>query len=89
MVVVAKFSTEEDLIQLANKSPYGLAAAVFSRDVSRALTIANKLEAGTVWINSHSMIEVNVPFGGFKRTYCLVLLSPSFSSDVHFHIWVV
>jgi len=68
VVVVAKFSTEEELVQLANKSPYGLAAAVFSRDISRALTVANKLEAGTIWINSHSMIEVNVPFGGFKQS---------------------
>ena len=71
MVAVAKFSTEEELVQLANSTSFGLAAAVFSRDVSRALTVANKLEAGTVWVNSHSMIEVNVPFGGFKRTSIL------------------
>jgi aldehyde dehydrogenase (NAD+) len=79
VVAVAKFSTEEELVQLANNSSFGLAAAIFSRDISRALIVANKLEAGTVWINSHSMIEVNVPFGGFKRTCVPVVhLSPAF-----------
>jgi len=68
VVAVAKYSTEEELVRLANKSSFGLAAAIFSRDISRALTMANKLEAGTVWVNSHSMIEVNVPFGGFKQS---------------------
>jgi len=68
VVVVAKYSTDEELLELANDSCFGLAAAVFSKDISKALTIAHKLEAGTVWVNQHSMIEFNVTFGGFKQS---------------------
>ncbi|KAG8798912.1 aldehyde dehydrogenase (NAD(P)(+)) ald5, partial [Serendipita sp. 398] len=50
VVVVSKFEDEEDIIRQANNSMYGLAAAVFSRDITRALTVANKLQAGTVWV---------------------------------------
>jgi acyl-CoA reductase-like NAD-dependent aldehyde dehydrogenase len=71
VVVVAKYSTDEELLKLANGSTYGLAAAVFSQDIARATLIAHKLEAGTVWINSHTMYEFGVPFGGFKRAYLL------------------
>jgi aldehyde dehydrogenase (NAD+) len=54
VVVVTKFKDDEDIIKVANNSVYGLAAAVFSRDISRALNIGNKLHAGTVWINCYS-----------------------------------
>lgn len=46
---------------------YGLAAAVFSQDITKALTTANALHAGTVWVNQYNIIEKNVPFGGYKR----------------------
>jgi len=68
VVVVTKFKDEEDIIKVANNSVYGLAAAVFSRDVSRALKIANSLHAGTVWVNCYNALHSNVPFGGYKQS---------------------
>ncbi|GAA6056124.1 hypothetical protein JCM3770_006006 [Rhodotorula araucariae] len=68
VIVVQKFKNEEDLVQKANDTVYGLAAAVFSRDVSRALRIANKLKAGTVWVNCYNQLNTQVPFGGYKQS---------------------
>jgi len=66
--VVAKFEDEKDIIDMANDTMYGLAAAVFSRDISRALTTAHKIKAGTVWVNCTNVINSQVPFGGFKQS---------------------
>ncbi|KAI6042822.1 aldehyde dehydrogenase [Pisolithus marmoratus] len=66
--VVIKFKDEEDVVRQANDTVYGLAAAVFTKDVNRAITTAHKLKAGTVWVNCYSMITPNVPFGGFKQS---------------------
>jgi len=68
VVAIAKFKDHDDIIDVANNSFYGLAAAVFSRDISRALITANKLKAGSVYINSYHDIETNVPFGGYKQS---------------------
>lgn len=76
-MVVAKFKTTEELIELANDSMFGLAASVFSRDVTTALTTAHALQAGTVWVNQHHLPEKNVPFGGYKREF-LVYSFPAF-----------
>lgn len=51
VVVLIKFSSDEEVIKMANDTEYGLASAVFSRDISRALVTANKIHAGTVWVN--------------------------------------
>jgi aldehyde dehydrogenase (NAD+) len=67
-VVVTRWKDEADLIKVANNSVYGLAAAVFSRDISHALSIANKLQAGTVWVNCYNQLHSNVPFGGYKQS---------------------
>lgn len=67
--MVAKFKDQEELIALANDSMYGLAASVYSQDITKALTTANALHAGTVWINQHNILEKNVPFGGYKREH--------------------
>ncbi|KAF9516850.1 hypothetical protein BS47DRAFT_1340462 [Hydnum rufescens UP504] len=66
--VVAKFSNDEELIALANDSYYGLASAVFSESLPRALKLANALKAGTVWVNTYNTIRTNVPFGGYKQS---------------------
>ncbi|BGP39807.1 hypothetical protein JCM10450v2_003779 [Rhodotorula kratochvilovae] len=68
VIVVQKFKSEDDLVAKANDTVYGLAAAVFSRDVSRSLRIANKLKAGTVWINCYNQLNTQVPFGGYKQS---------------------
>lgn len=49
--VVIKFDDDEDVIRQANDTVYGLAAAVFSKNIDRALTVANRLQAGTVWVS--------------------------------------
>ena len=57
-----------DIIRVANDTVYGLAAAVFSKDIGRALRVSNKLKAGTVWVNCCNKIHPQLPFGGFKQS---------------------
>ncbi|KAI0042001.1 aldehyde dehydrogenase [Auriscalpium vulgare] len=66
--VVIKFKDEDDVLRQANDTLYGLAAAVFTPDVSRALRVAHQLQAGTVWVNCIMMVHSNVPFGGYKQS---------------------
>ncbi|KAJ2924338.1 hypothetical protein H1R20_g12754, partial [Candolleomyces eurysporus] len=66
--VVIKFEDEEDVIRQANDTTYGLAAAVFSQDINRALRTAHRLQAGTAWVNCANQLHANVPFGGFKQS---------------------
>ena len=61
---VAKFSTEDEAVALANATDYGLAAAVFSTDTSRCASVADKLEAGVVWQNCSQVLFTTTPFGG-------------------------
>lgn len=67
-VVIASFKTEQEAIARANDSVYGLGAAVFTRDIARAHTVARRLEAGMVWINSSNDSDFRVPFGGVKQS---------------------
>ncbi|KAI6034849.1 aldehyde dehydrogenase [Pisolithus orientalis] len=66
--VVIKFKDEEDVVRQANDTLYGLAAAVFTKDVNRAITTAHKIKAGTLWANFYGVTSPNVPFGGFKQS---------------------
>jgi len=69
VVTVQRFSSDDEAIELANGVRYGLAASVFSRDVSRALGAARKLAFGTVWINEHLFpLTSEMPHGGFKES---------------------
>ncbi len=66
--VVYRVADEEEAIELANNSPYGLGGSVFSTDVSRAKDVAARLETGMVWINSVTGTQPDLPFGGIKRS---------------------
>lgn len=68
VVVVHKFTDHDELLHKANDSMYGLAAGVFSRDISKALKTAHSLQAGSVWVNTYNALSAQVPFGGYKAS---------------------
>ncbi|XP_026690052.2 retinal dehydrogenase 2 [Ciona intestinalis] len=65
---IFKFKTVEEVIQRANNTEYGLAAGIFTKDVSVALEMAKALESGTVWVNCYNAFAVQSPFGGLKMS---------------------
>jgi aldehyde dehydrogenase (NAD+) len=65
---IIKFRDMDDVVQRANRTDYGLAAAVWTRDIGKAHAIANSVRAGTVWVNCYDVFDAAAPFGGFKQS---------------------
>ena len=65
---VIPFDTEEEAYVIANDSPYGLAAGVWTQNIGRTYRAADALEAGTVWVNTYRAVSYMAPFGGYKRS---------------------
>ncbi|ESO89599.1 hypothetical protein LOTGIDRAFT_192810 [Lottia gigantea] len=65
---IFKFKDIDEVIKRANDTHYGLGAAVFTKDINKALTIANSIQAGTVWINCYLAVTAQAPFGGYKMS---------------------
>jgi 4-guanidinobutyraldehyde dehydrogenase/NAD-dependent aldehyde dehydrogenase len=63
-----RVSNDEEAVRIANDSQYGLGAALWTRDVSKAHKIARQLRAGTVWVNTFDRSSITTPFGGFKQS---------------------
>jgi len=68
VVVIIKFKTEEEVIKMANDSVFGLAGAVWTKDINRALHVARGIETGRVWVNSYNTLPAHAPFGGYKQS---------------------
>ncbi|KAH9907583.1 Aldehyde/histidinol dehydrogenase [Xylariomycetidae sp. FL2044] len=68
IVPLMKWSGEDEVIERVNGTVYGLGASVWSKDVPRAQRIAEQLEAGSIWVNTHFEVEPNVPYGGHKQS---------------------
>lgn len=68
VLVVFKFKDEDEAVELANATRYGLGAAVFTRDVGRVYRVVEKLRAGVVWVNSSQLCFVQLPWGGYKQS---------------------
>jgi betaine-aldehyde dehydrogenase len=65
---VLSFEDEEEVIERANDTEFGLAAGVFTRDLPRAHRVIGELRAGTCWINAYNLTPVEIPFGGSKQS---------------------
>ncbi|KRY68898.1 Aldehyde dehydrogenase, mitochondrial [Trichinella pseudospiralis] len=65
---IMRFDSMEDLIEKANNTIYGLAAAVFTKDIDKALHVANNMRAGVVWVNCYGIFDSSAPFGGYKMS---------------------
>lgn len=65
---IMKFKTAEEVIERGNRTFYGLAAAVWTKDVKKAIRMSHALKAGTVWVNCYDVFDARAPFGGFKMS---------------------
>tara|TARA_R110002050_G_scaffold150965_1_gene277910 strand:- start:1523 stop:1978 length:456 start_codon:yes stop_codon:yes gene_type:complete len=68
VLAVVKFSDINDAVLKSNDTSFGLAAAVVTKDVSKAFQVAHKIKAGTIWINTYHQYSHEVPFGGYKMS---------------------
>jgi aldehyde dehydrogenase (NAD+) len=65
---IIPFKSLDEVVARANRTDYGLAAAVWTRDIQKAHAVANSVRAGTVWVNCYNILDTRAPFGGFKQS---------------------
>lgn len=68
VVTFIKFKTEAEAVAMANDSEYGLGGAVWTKDINRALRVANAVETGRMWVNNYNSLPAHAPFGGYKKS---------------------
>jgi phenylacetaldehyde dehydrogenase len=68
VVVAQPFDSLEDIARMANDSIYGLAASIWTKDVSKVFKLSRKLRSGSVWVNCHNVLDPAMPFGGYKQS---------------------
>lgn len=68
VLAAAQFESIDEVVELANSTPYGLAASIWSNNLSAVQRLIPRLKAGTVWVNSHNVLDPALPFGGFKQS---------------------
>ncbi len=65
---VIRFDSDDEAVAIANDTPYGLAAGLWTRDLARAIAMPRRLKAGTVWVNAYRVVSYMAPFGGVKQS---------------------
>jgi len=68
VMCLSAFDDEQEVIERANETPYGLSAGVFTRDLSRGHRVIGQIQAGTCWINTYNITPIEMPFGAFKQS---------------------
>ena len=66
--VIIKFKDAEDVIKMANDSEYGLGGGIFTKDITKAINVARRVETGRMWVNTYNQIPAGAPFGGYKKS---------------------
>ncbi|MDG5493851.1 aldehyde dehydrogenase family protein [Niveispirillum sp. BGYR6] len=66
VVCAVRVDDAADIVRMANDTPFGLAASIWTRDLDRAHLLAERIDAGTVWLNTHNVLDLAMPFGGHK-----------------------
>lgn len=68
VVVATAFDTLEEVVALANDNQYGLGASIWSNNLGQVMQLIPQIKAGTVWVNTHNMLDPSMPFGGYKQS---------------------
>lgn len=68
VIAAMPFDDEDEAVALANNTTYGLAASIWTSDLNRSMRLTRRLRAGTVWVNTHNVLDPNLPFGGMKQS---------------------